>query len=97
MLRTQGAYELPKFLFDSEFSGLSNDARVLYALLRSRYEKGHQDENSDVYVYFRREEMSLMLGVSENTVRKVMRDLGAYKLLEDRQQGSMKPNRIYLL
>jgi len=35
---TNAFYQLPKFLFDAEFHKLSNDARVLYALLRNRHE-----------------------------------------------------------
>ncbi|MCL2188450.1 MAG: replication initiator protein A [Defluviitaleaceae bacterium] len=39
---TSAFYQLPKFLFDAELANLSNDARVLYALLRNRHEIKHQ-------------------------------------------------------
>ena len=94
-------YQLPKFLFDEEFSGLSNDARVLYALLRNRHEisivNGWFDEKDEAYQYFKREDMQAMLRVSENTITKAMRTLKEYGLLEEQRQGAMKPNRIYLL
>jgi len=47
-------YQLPKFLFDTELADLSNDARVLYALLRNRHEisikNGWYDVNDEVYL-----------------------------------------------
>jgi len=94
-------YQLPKFLFDAEFDGLSNDARVLYALLRNRHEisvkNGWFDEKDEVFLYFKREDMQTILGLSERTIAKIMRDLKSYRLLEETQQGLGKPNRIYLL
>ena len=94
-------YQLPKFLFDAEFEGLSNDARVLYALLRNRHEmsvkNGWFDENDEVYIYFKRGDMGEMLHLSENTVTKAMKDLKGFELVEEVRQGVQKPNRIYLL
>ena len=98
---TNTFYQLPKFLFDTEFAGLTNDARVLYALLRNRHEisikNGWYDENDEVYLYFKREEMQAILGLSDKPVAKAMKDLMYHSLLEEKQQGFMKPNKIYLL
>jgi len=94
-------YQLPKFLFDAEFKGLSNDARVLYSLLRNRHEisvkNGWYDKNNEVYIYFKREDMQTMLDLSDKTVAKAMKDLKSFSLLEEIKQGLGKPNRIYLL
>jgi len=94
-------YQLPKFLFDDEFSGLSNDARVLYALLRNRHEmsikNGWYDEKDEVYIYFKREAMQSILGLSDKPITKAMKALKTLGLLEEVQQGLGKPNRIYLL
>ncbi len=94
-------YQLPKFLFDAEFSNLSNDARVLYSLLRNRHEISIKnewyDENGEVFLYFKREDMQTILGLSENTIAKAMKDLKAYSLIEEERQGFGKPNKIYLL
>ena len=98
---TNSFFQLPKFLFDAEFSSLSNDARVLYALLRNRHEisikNGWYDEKDEVYLYFKREDMQTMLGLSERTVTKAVNDIKALGLLEEVRQGMGKPNRIYLL
>ena len=94
-------YKLPKFLFDEEFSGLSNDARVLYSLIRDRHDlsirNGWFDENGHVYLHFKREEMQSTLKISKPTAIKAVNDLKAHGLLEEVRQGQGNPNRIYLL
>jgi len=98
---TNSFYQLPKFLFNIEFSDLSNDARVLYALLRNRHEisvvNGWFDEKDEVYQYFKRKDMQAMLHLSDKTVTRAMQDLKDFGLLEEQRQGCNKPNRIYLL
>ncbi|MDR1754915.1 MAG: replication initiator protein A, partial [Eubacterium sp.] len=94
-------YQLPRFLFDPEFINLSSDAKLLYSILRNRHEMSVKndwvDENDDVYIYFKREDMQAMLGLSDKPIAKAMKDLKAYGLLEETKQGLGKPNRIYLL
>ena len=73
--------QMPRFLMAGEFAGdkLSNNARMLYTLLFDRHrvsvKNGWFDENGEVYIYFKREEMGIQLGLSPNTVLKVMREL----------------------
>ena len=94
-------YQMPKFLFEDEFKGLSNDARVLYSLLRERHElslKNHWlNENDEVYLIFSRENMCEMLNLSEKTVTKAMNDLKKHKLIDVQRRGQGKTNLIYLL
>ena len=94
-------YQLPKFLFDPEFKGLSNDARVLYALLRDRHElsikNGWVDEEGYVYLIFKREDMEKLLGVSDKTVIKAINNLKKYNLIEEQRLGQGRADRIYLL
>jgi len=94
-------YQLPKFLFDAEFRNLSNDARVLYALLRNRHEISIKnewyDENGEVYLYFKRDEMQSTLLLSDKTITKAMKDLKNNALVEEQRQGFAAPNKIYLL
>lgn len=94
-------YQLPKFLFDGELKSLSNDARVLYALLRDRHDLSLKNEwvneEGEVYLIFPREEMQEMLGLSENTVIKEVKRLKEHGLIEEERQGLGRPNRIYLL
>lgn len=92
----------PKWLMkDSEFSKMSNDAKVLYANLKDRFRlssKNHWvDKQGKVFVICKRESMMKMLNKSENTIRKIMDELKKYELVEEVQNGNNKPNFIYLL
>jgi DNA-binding transcriptional ArsR family regulator len=93
-------YQMPKFLFESEFKELSNDARVLYALLRDRHELSLSNEwvndAGEVYFIFSRENMGEVLGLSGKTVTKAMNDLKKHNLIEEERQGQGKPNLIFL-
>jgi hypothetical protein len=97
---TSTFFQMPKFLFSGEFEGLSNDARVLYMLLRDRHglsvKNKWYDENGDVYLYYKREDMEAVLNLSERTVAKIMASLRHFGLLEEVKQGQGKPNKIYL-
>ena len=94
-------FQMPKFLFDDEFKDLSNDARVLYCLLKDRHElslnNNWYDENGDVFIIYTRKEMQDMLSLSENTIAKAMRNLKKFNLIQEEKQGLGKPNKIYLL
>jgi hypothetical protein len=94
-------YQLPKFLFSSDFSSLSNDSRILYALLKDRHElslkNGWIDDSGFVYFYFPRREMQLMLNLADKTITKAMQQLKSVDLVYEKFLGLGKPNRIYLL
>ena len=95
--------QMPRFLMAGEFAGnkLSNNARILYTLLSDRHRVSLLnkwfDENGEVYIYFKREEMENQLGLSERTVSKVMQELKDLHLVEEKKQGMNRPNKIYLL
>lgn len=95
-------YQLPKFLFgkNSYFKKLSNDAKVLYSILRDRHElslsNGWEDENHDIYLIYSRIDMAEILNMSQPTLRKVIKELIDYGLMEEVRQGLNKPNIIYL-
>ena len=76
-------------------------AKILYALLRDRHEASVKndwhDDNGEVYLYFKREEMQQMLHLSNKPVINAMTSLKSYGLLEEVKQGLGKPNKIYLL
>lgn len=94
-------FQMPKFLFDDEFKDLSNDARVLYCLLKDRHElslnNNWYDTNGDVFIIYTRKEMQDMLSLSENTIAKAMKNLKKFNLIQEEKQGLGKPNKIYLL
>lgn len=93
-------YQMPKFLFEGEFRGLSNNGRVLYSLLKDRHElslkNGWINEKGEVYLLYTREDLKEMLGCSEPTARKAIRELIEFGLIEDERMGFNRPNRIYL-
>jgi len=94
-------YQMPKFLFEGELKNLSNDARVLYAMIKDRHELSLQNKwvnnRNEVFLVFKREKMQEALGLSENTVIKAVKQLKEYGLIEEERQGLGKPNKIYLL
>ena len=94
-------YQMPKFLFEGELKGLSNDARVLYALLKDRHELSLKNQwinnKGEVYLIYAREDMQETLGLSENTVLKAVKQLRLYGLIQEERQGLGKPNLIYLV
>ena len=94
-------YQMPKFLFEEEFKKLSNDARVLYSLLRDRHELSIKNEwynnKNEVYLIMTREEMEKMLNLSLPTIIKALKELKSINLIEEERKGQGKPNLLYLL
>jgi len=95
--------QMPRFLCSGELAGggMSNNARVLYTLLLDRYKvsikNDWRDDCGEVYIYFGREEMERMLGVSKNSVYRAMKELKELLLVKEIRQGLCKPNRLYIL
>jgi len=94
-------YQLPKFLFKGEFKrGLSTDSKVLYALLRNRHDASLKNnwinENGEVYIIFKREEMCDMLGYGKDKIIKLCNELKNIGLIEEERQGLNLPNLIFL-
>lgn len=93
-------YQLPKFLFQDEFKKLSNDAKVLYALLRDRHDLSIKNNwfNNDnqIYLIYTRQEMAEMLNVTRKTATKAFDELVKIGLVEEERQGLNKPNLIFL-
>ena len=94
-------YQMPKFLFEGDCKKLSNDARVLYMLLKDRHELSVKNEwyndKKEVYLIMKREEMESMLNLAPLTIRKVLKELKDLALVEEERQGLNKPNLIYLM
>ena len=102
MLQDEQFIQFPKWLMqDSEFSKMSNDAKVLYCMLKYRFKlsaKNHWiDKEGKVFVVCKRESMATMLNVSEKTARKIFKELVDAKLVDQKHNGLNKPNYIYLL
>lgn len=102
MLQDETFMQFPKWLMlDPEFSKLSNDAKVLYTLLKDRFKLSLKnnwiDKEGRVFVICRRDSMQQLLNKSKNTIAKIVGELVKYNLIEDKQNGLTKPNYIYLL
>lgn len=95
-------YQFQAVLLDSDdYSNLSNDARVLYAVLQKRLhlsmKNGWLDQNDRTFFYYSREELAEKIRVSLPTCRKAVKQLIDTELLHEVRQGLCKPNRLYLL
>ena len=94
-------YQLPKELYELEkYKNLSNDACVLYAMLRDRLQvsrkNGWIDEEGRVYFIFSRAEAALMIRKSKNSIIKYFSELTKVDLLEEREIEKGGAYRLYL-
>ena len=94
-------FQLPKWLFKEPYKKLSNNAKIMYALLYNRLdlslESKWHDRNGQVFMYFTTAEFCEELGCSEKTVTKIKKELITSGLLREERQGLTKPNRLYIL
>lgn len=95
-------YQFQAVLLDSDdYSNLSNDSRVLYAVMQKRLrlsmENGWMDQNGRTFFYYSREELAEKIRVSLPTCRKAVKQLIDAELLHEVRQGLGKANRLYLL
>ena len=94
-------FQLPKWLFKEPYKKLSNNAKIMYALLYNRLdlslESKWHDRNGQVFMYFTTAEFCEELGCSEKTVTKIKKELVTSGLLREDRQGLTKPNRLYIL
>lgn len=92
-------YQLPKELYElKKYETLSNDACVLYAMLRDRLQvsvkNGWVDEEGRVYFIYTREEAAIMIRKTERTIRKYFNELVEVNLLEEKIDG--RTYKLYL-
>lgn len=99
-------FQLFQYLFyEPKYRKLSNNARVLYAILRDRYKLSVQtsqnvdtfiDDDGDIYCILDNTELSYLLTVSEPTAIKAKKELRNVGLLEE-ESVKDEPNRLYVL
>ena len=79
---------------------MSPMSKILYGIFLDRNSlsrvNGWVDEQGRVYFYFKHIEAAEMLGVTEKTIRKLMKELVNNDLLEVSRQGCNLPNILYL-
>lgn len=93
---------LPKALFiSSKYRELSNDAKLLYALLSDRIPNAITnnciDNNGHVYIIYTNKELADLLNCDNNKIVKLKSELEKVDLLIQKAQGMYKPNHLYLL
>lgn len=101
-LKDEKYLQMPRWLMeDEEFSNLSNDAKVLYTVLKDRFRLSARnrwiDKQGRVFVICKRETMMDILHRSKSTVIRLIDELEKVDLIEDVRRGLNKPNFIYLL
>lgn len=94
--------QMPLALFTNENykQGLSLAAKAVYALMRNRLPlsatNGWADDNGDIYIYFKQDELAESLGVSRSTVARAIKELIAMDLIDLIRQGLSMPNKVYI-
>jgi len=94
-------YQLPRELVKHErFKGLSDSAKILYALLRDRVslsvKNNWVDELGRVYIIFTLAEIMEDLGCANQKATKSMKELQKIGLVENVRRGLGKPNILYV-
>ena len=91
---------LPAALFEAEYSGLSDSAKLLYALLLDRRslsgKNGLTDKNGVAVVYCSNSEVCRRLGCGHDKVTASLRQLEGAGLIRRKKQGRGKPDIIYV-
>ena len=101
-VKTERFYQLPKYLFeDAYFKKMSAEAKIMYALLKDRFELSIQnewvDKNNNIYFIFSNKHLCEYLGYAEQKIIKLKKELIKFNLLTQERVGLNKPNRLYLL
>lgn len=103
-------YRVPDALFSEPYRNLSNDARILYAILLSRTElskknakialKRNQhrwmDDQGNLYIVCPLKELQSRLGFSTSKASRILHQLVDADLIEIIKQGQGKANLIYI-
>lgn len=93
--------KLPIAMFtDEAFKNLSNDSKILYALLLDRVgfsvKRKWFDEEGRVYVKFPVNEICAALHIGNQKAAKLMRELRSFGLLEKVRCGMGRPDKIFV-
>ena len=90
----------PRFLMEDCFAELTNDAKVLYALMLDRASiskvNGYTEEDGTIRLYFTVEQAQKKLHRSRQSVTRIFQQLESSGLICRRKQGLGKPAMITL-
>lgn len=95
-------FQLPKWLFKGKYEKmLTNNERILYAILRERFSisiaNEWTDEAGNIFFYYKQEELAECSCLCIRTVQRSIKNLKAAGLLDEERSGANIPNRLYLL
>ena len=93
--------KVPKLLIQDEvFSGLSNDAKMLYGLLLDRMslsmQNGWLDDNNRVFIIYQITDIMEDMKMSRVTAIKYLRELVEFGLVEKKRRGLGLPDILYI-
>ncbi len=92
--------QCPTFLWDTTpYATLSNTAKLLYIHLLDRSflsQKNGWEEQGHIFVLFPIASLSKLLGCSQTTVKSALDELRHCDLLQTKQQGRGKPNKLFI-
>ncbi len=99
-LSTQSFTQLPNFLFEApSFSSLSNEAKILYAMILRRTDLSRRNEWADeygkIYLYYPINEVCELLHCGRQKAVDTLRELQYANLIAIKKRGCGKPNCIY--
>lgn len=90
----------PRFLMEDCFAELTNDAKVLYALMLDRASiskvNGYTEEDGTIRLYFTVEQAQKKLHRSRQCATRIFRELEYSGLINRKKQGLGKPAVITL-
>lgn len=93
-------YMMPKELFNGKYKTLSAEAKITYMLIIDRLKLSKLNtwinENGELYLLYKREDLADMLGLCEKTVVKILKELKDFNLIFEKRQGLGKPNLIFV-
>lgn len=96
----QSFTRLPNFLFEApSFCSLSNEAKLLYAMILRRTDLSRRnswaDDYGKIYLYYPINEVCELLHCGRQKAVDTLRELQYADLVSIKKQGCGKPNRIY--
>ena len=90
----------PRFLMEDSLAGLSNDAKVLYALMLDRAsisrQNGYVEPDGSIRLYFTLEQAQTKLHRSRQSATRIFRELEYSGLIIRKKHGLGKPALITL-
>ncbi|MEJ7220710.1 replication initiator protein A [Staphylococcus gallinarum] len=95
-------YQLPKVFFTNpKYTGLSNDAKITWSILRDRLDLSIRnnwvDENGDIFFIYTNEKLKSILNISSpNKLSKIKKELTQANLFNQIRVGLNKPNKLYI-